>query len=270
MAAPLIILSRHSQLHQFAEIFNQQVEPLTLEHPIRNILINDQRIGLTVIDELNPSSKSIIVEEFMSNHRDNCSSALILDMFMPLDMYSQSTTVVHDAETMMRCLNIPYENLNERQRLKLRVLCFAKPRPFPLEFLNIPISHNGPLEIPRLEFLQEFPPHIANAVIEHHELQFHEPIREPQHNTNNNNNPDFYKRLKLDCNDSDSNTEDASNIEDACCICMDRAKTIMFVPCQHQVVCDGCAATLMEMQESQRICPICRESIQDLFRPRII
>lgn len=49
-----------------------------------------------------------------------------------------------------------------------------------------------------------------------------------------------------------------------CCICMSKAATIMLAPCSHQCVCDECAPRFM--QEKQE-CPLCREVVEDIWRP---
>ena len=52
-----------------------------------------------------------------------------------------------------------------------------------------------------------------------------------------------------------------------CVICLDNDPMIMWVPCQHKCVCDVCAKELMERNDQNKKCPICREPITDLFRP---
>lgn len=49
-----------------------------------------------------------------------------------------------------------------------------------------------------------------------------------------------------------------------CCICMSKAATIMLAPCSHQCVCDECAPRFMQEKCE---CPLCREVVEDIWRP---
>ena len=54
---------------------------------------------------------------------------------------------------------------------------------------------------------------------------------------------------------------------DCCVVCLDSAKTHLFVPCGHQCVCAGCAASIMALRpRSSRQCPICRAQAKSMLR----
>ena len=48
-----------------------------------------------------------------------------------------------------------------------------------------------------------------------------------------------------------------------CVVCMDAARTHLFVPCGHQCVCAACAETL---RRGKRPCPMCRGPIRDVIK----
>jgi len=58
-----------------------------------------------------------------------------------------------------------------------------------------------------------------------------------------------------------------TKVSTECVICLDNDPMVMWVPCQHKCVCDVCARELMERDDQNKKCPICREPITDLFRP---
>jgi hypothetical protein len=68
------------------------------------------------------------------------------------------------------------------------------------------------------------------------------------------------------CVNFEENEQDAKNEEpeDVCCICRERPKSHMFVPCGHKAVCHGCAAELSKRRLAR--CPICREEIKSCHR----
>ncbi|CAL8462727.1 g2260 [Coccomyxa elongata] len=47
-----------------------------------------------------------------------------------------------------------------------------------------------------------------------------------------------------------------------CCVCLEREKKMIFIPCGHLVTCKPCAAMVMD---TDRLCPVCRVKIQDCF-----
>ncbi|KAL3082460.1 hypothetical protein niasHT_032823 [Heterodera trifolii] len=50
-----------------------------------------------------------------------------------------------------------------------------------------------------------------------------------------------------------------------CIICMDKERSVVFTPCQHAVVCDLCAANIMNSSDAavKKHCPLCRSKIVD-------
>mmetsp|Transcript_5699 Transcript_5699/g.13585 ORF Transcript_5699/g.13585 Transcript_5699/m.13585 type:complete len:625 (+) Transcript_5699:287-2161(+) len=61
--------------------------------------------------------------------------------------------------------------------------------------------------------------------------------------------------------------------DDKCIICMDKAKEVVFIPCRHQCVCQGCANELKKYlgpPNQQRLswkCPVCSSDIADVIVP---
>lgn len=51
---------------------------------------------------------------------------------------------------------------------------------------------------------------------------------------------------------------------ESCITCNEYAATIALVPCGHQDICDVCIERLMA---TTKVCPQCRETIQDIIRP---
>jgi hypothetical protein len=43
-----------------------------------------------------------------------------------------------------------------------------------------------------------------------------------------------------------------------CCVCMDAAPSVLYLPCKHVKVCEGCDDQLAKRD----ICPVCRTSIE--------
>lgn len=56
--------------------------------------------------------------------------------------------------------------------------------------------------------------------------------------------------------DEASRGREALQDEQACVICSEASKTILFMPCRHLCVCDACALLV-------EACPICRASIEE-------
>lgn len=50
-----------------------------------------------------------------------------------------------------------------------------------------------------------------------------------------------------------------------CVVCMSFKATILMTPCSHQNVCDTCARQILT--EDAPKCPMCREPVQEAFRP---
>ena len=50
--------------------------------------------------------------------------------------------------------------------------------------------------------------------------------------------------------------------ESVCSICLDRPRTLVFVPCGHHVTCRDCAT---DIRSKTNQCPICRCTIDDMF-----
>ncbi|KAL3071785.1 hypothetical protein niasHS_016884 [Heterodera schachtii] len=50
-----------------------------------------------------------------------------------------------------------------------------------------------------------------------------------------------------------------------CIICMDKERNVVFTPCEHAVVCDLCAANIMNSSDAavKKHCPLCRSKIVD-------
>jgi hypothetical protein len=69
------------------------------------------------------------------------------------------------------------------------------------------------------------------------------------------------RRLReLEFKERDS--KDALNFETTvCCICRDKSKTILLIPCRHLCLCDSCSQL-----EAISTCPICRSEISDRIR----
>ena len=55
-------------------------------------------------------------------------------------------------------------------------------------------------------------------------------------------------------------------LEAACVICCDRESSHALVPCGHRCVCEGCSSTLLRLEESSRMCPICRTRCESALR----
>jgi Zinc finger, C3HC4 type (RING finger) len=53
--------------------------------------------------------------------------------------------------------------------------------------------------------------------------------------------------------------------EEACITCLEHRKSICFVPCGHQVMCDSCTQTLLDNYKV--LCPICRDPVESVVRP---
>eukprot|EP00698_Gefionella_okellyi_P006314 TRINITY_DN15692_c0_g1_i1.p1 TRINITY_DN15692_c0_g1~~TRINITY_DN15692_c0_g1_i1.p1 ORF type:complete len:201 (+),score=35.48 TRINITY_DN15692_c0_g1_i1:157-759(+) len=47
-----------------------------------------------------------------------------------------------------------------------------------------------------------------------------------------------------------------------CVVCMDMRRTVVLLPCKHQVLCRGCADVLQKNE-----CPMCRQTIENKFEP---
>lgn len=54
--------------------------------------------------------------------------------------------------------------------------------------------------------------------------------------------------------------EKISTLRQTCVVCMDRAPTVVTLPCKHKVLCRLCASQVNS-------CPCCRETAVEVFEP---
>ncbi len=52
-----------------------------------------------------------------------------------------------------------------------------------------------------------------------------------------------------------------------CIACKDHKATIVFVPCEHQVMCDTCFRSMWSIMGIDRVCPGCRTPVDTIMRP---
>lgn len=52
-----------------------------------------------------------------------------------------------------------------------------------------------------------------------------------------------------------------------CVVCLTNDPCIMLTPCSHQCVCDICVKELLERDDQKKQCPVCREKIENIFKP---
>jgi hypothetical protein len=78
----------------------------------------------------------------------------------------------------------------------------------------------------------------------------------------------IYSHKKSNNNSSEREKEKAEKDEDACVICLETRKTVLIKDCQHLVLCHYCALSEYDGKEisEQRMCPICRTKITELYR----
>ena len=55
-------------------------------------------------------------------------------------------------------------------------------------------------------------------------------------------------------------TDGAEEEEDLCCVCLDRPKTVVPMPCRHMWLCLKCSARM-------RLCPLCKAAIAQKIQP---
>ena len=52
--------------------------------------------------------------------------------------------------------------------------------------------------------------------------------------------------------------------QDLCCVCLERKKTVVFLPCQHQCTCEECSD---QLSTSMNKCPMCTGEIMQRVLP---
>ena len=52
-------------------------------------------------------------------------------------------------------------------------------------------------------------------------------------------------------------------IQSECVVCQDSVKSVVLLPCRHLCLCMGCLEVFMRRMRYQRICPLCRERIEN-------
>jgi hypothetical protein len=73
----------------------------------------------------------------------------------------------------------------------------------------------------------------------------------------------WVKRLKLAADEEKECEDDA----DCCVICQEHPKSVIITPCLHQCICATCGKQLLEKEDVENLCPVCREPIQKLLHP---
>lgn len=72
---------------------------------------------------------------------------------------------------------------------------------------------------------------------------------------------------RLDAMTSEERAKEKTQGSIECVICIDAYPAIMLAPCMHQCVCKECIVEIMERGDQKKKCPICREPIDDIFKP---
>ena len=49
------------------------------------------------------------------------------------------------------------------------------------------------------------------------------------------------------------------SVYEKCCVCMDREKNIVLLPCQHYIMCEQCAD---KSGQRENVCPVCRTEVR--------
>ena len=55
-------------------------------------------------------------------------------------------------------------------------------------------------------------------------------------------------------------------IQSECVVCQDSVKSVVLLPCRHLCLCMGCLEVFMRRMRYQRICPLCRERIENYMQ----
>lgn len=55
--------------------------------------------------------------------------------------------------------------------------------------------------------------------------------------------------------------------EAMCITCCDKAASVCFVPCGHQIMCDDCVKTMWEASDIEKKCPVCTRVPRSIVRP---
>ena len=245
----LIVLQNRHLLQLFGYTFGVDLEPSYENQEYQTIAPS---LKITVMNYLNPREKLADIAGILATN-PNISRVVVIDKNAQNNSHPK-IFLIHNVSDFVDATEC---ELSERQRRKLTELLFAAEGAF-----------GGGRRNPIID-LWRFLPHAVNVTISPAPQASSTTMSLPRARSTK-----WRKRLKIMTEEEIEDAEGEEKelpIEECCCVCKVRLKTVMFDPCQHQVVCDNCAETLMKQEGSgERKCPVCRERIEDLFRPRII
>jgi hypothetical protein len=117
--------------------------------------------------------------------------------------------------------------------------------------MTLPLHYTGQRRAPVMYVVQ----HLI-------QLQDHPPQREVQREPV----PNVWEE-RLNAEEGRKRKREEEDEEITCIICLDKDPVIMLAPCMHQCLCDVCVREIMERDDQQKNCPVCREEIKDIYKP---